>query len=82
MKAPFKLVPINGRVSHDTVQCLEQLLERAKKGEVIGVAYAAMFRQREYTVHTCGEMHKNPTFCRGAVAALSDKLSRQQWGTA
>lgn len=80
MKPPFKLVPIEGHVSHDTVTCLRALLERAEKGEVIGVAYAAMYRRREYTVHTCGEMHKNPTFCRGAVAALGDQLSRQQWG--
>jgi hypothetical protein len=80
MKARFRLVQLEGSVSHDTVQCLRSLLERAEAGEVIGVAYAAMYRRREYTVHTCGEMHKNPTFCRGAVAALSDKLSRQQWG--
>jgi hypothetical protein len=80
-KEPFKLVPIEGRVSHDTIKCLRTLLERAERGEVIGVAYAAMYRQREYSVHTCGEMHRNPTFCRGAVAALGDQLSRQQWGS-
>lgn len=73
---------LKGRVSHDTVQCLRALLKRAEAGEVIGLAYAAMYKQREYTVHTCGEMHSNPTFCRGAVAALSDQLSRQQWSAA
>jgi hypothetical protein len=82
VKQPFKLVALDGSVSHDTVKCLRALLDRAERGEVIGVAYAAMYRRREYTVHTCGEMHKNPTFCRGAVAALSDQLSRQQWGGA
>jgi hypothetical protein len=81
MKPPFRLVPIDGSVSHDTVQCLEALLEKARAGEVIGVAYAVMYRRRQYRVHSCGEMHKNPTFARGAVAALGDQLSRQQWMT-
>lgn len=80
MKAPFRLVALDAPVSHDTVQCLEALLERARRGEVLGVAYAAMYRGREFRVHTCGEMHRNPTFTRGAVAALNDQVSRQQWG--
>jgi hypothetical protein len=77
----LQLVRTEERVSADTVNCLRTLLERAEAGEVIGVAYAAMYRQREYRVHTCGEMEKNPTFARGAVAALEDKVSRRQWGS-
>jgi hypothetical protein len=67
-------------VSEETVQALDELLEKARRGEVVGVAYAAMYRQREYSVRTCGDMHTNPTYCRGAVAALGDHISRQQWG--
>ena len=67
-------------VSEETVQALEELLEKARRGEVVGVAVAAMYRKREFTVNTCGDMHRNPTFCRGAVAALADQISRQQWG--
>jgi hypothetical protein len=78
MRPPFRLITLNG-VSHDTVECLEALLKRARRGEVIGVAYAAMYRRRQYTVHTCGEAHRNPTFARGMVDALSDELSRQVW---
>lgn len=80
MKQPFRLVALDAPVSHDTVKCLEALLERAKQGDIIGIAYAVMYRRREFRVHTCGEMHRNPTFTRGAVAALNDQVSRQQWG--
>jgi hypothetical protein len=73
VSGPFLLVPYT--VSHDTVQCLKQLLQQAKKGEVIGLAYAAMLKQRAYIVNTSGEAHESPTFARGMVAALDDQLS-------
>lgn len=74
-KPPFTLYVARGGVSHDTVQCLESLLEQARAGDVIGIAYAVMHKRRRYTVHTCGEAHRNPTFSRGMVAALDDELS-------
>jgi hypothetical protein len=51
-----------------------RLLEQAKSGEVIGLAFAAMYRRRRYTVSTCGEASRNPTFARGMIAALDDEL--------
>lgn len=76
MKAPFTLVP--DTISHDTKVCLEQLNDQAD--EVIGIAYAVMFKGRNFIVNTAGEMHRNPTFARGAVAALDDELRRMVWG--
>lgn len=73
MKDPFVLVPDS--VSHDTVECLKTLLEHAKSGEIIGVAYTAMLRRRGYIANTAGEAHRNPTFTRGMVAALDDQLA-------
>lgn len=72
-RAPFILVP--DTISNDTVQALEQLLVAARKGDVIGVAFAAMLKKRGYIVNTSGEAHRNPTFTRGMVAALDDQLS-------
>jgi hypothetical protein len=72
MKPPFILVPDN--VSTDTVECLELLLKRAQRGEVIGIAYAAMLKKRAYIVNTAGQAHESPTFARGMVAALDDQL--------
>lgn len=73
MKAPFSLVP--DTVSTDTVRCLQTLLRRARAGEVIGLAYCAMLKQRLYIVNTAGVAHESPTFARGMVAALDDSLS-------
>lgn len=78
MRPPFRLIPDN--VSTDTVEALELLLDRARRGEVIGLAYAAMLRQRTYIVNTAGEAYRNPTFSRGMVAALDDQLSGRVQG--
>lgn len=75
MSSPFILV--QDTVSNDTVECLKMLLRQARNGEVIGIAYAAMLRQRSYIVNTAGEAHDSPTFTRGMVAALDDKLSER-----
>ena len=72
MKPPYILIP--DTVSHDTVECLETLLDAAKQGEIIGVAFVAQLKQRGYIVNTAGEAHRNPTFARGMVAALDDQL--------
>jgi hypothetical protein len=73
MKAPFTLIA--DTVSTDTVECLKVLLARARRGEVIGLAYCAMLKQRAYIVNTAGVAHDSPTFARGMVAALDDSLS-------
>ena len=67
-------------VSSDTVSCLRELLARAERGEVVGIAYAALQRGRRYTVDACGEADRNPTFARGMVDALSDELKSRVWG--
>jgi hypothetical protein len=73
VKPPFFLVP--DTISNDTVECLQQLLAYAKKGEVIGVGFVAVLKQRNYIANTAGEAHRNPTFTRGMVAALDDQLA-------
>jgi hypothetical protein len=75
MKPPFRLV--GDGLSHETVEVLEQLLALAQRGELIGIAFAGMVRQRHYFVNTAGEAHRNPTFARGMIAALDDELSDQ-----
>lgn len=75
MKPPFTL--ISDAVSNDTIECLQLLLRRARRGEVIGLAYCAMLKQRAYIVNTAGAAHESPTFARGMVAALDDSLSNR-----
>lgn len=74
MKPPFRLV--SRAVSHDTVRALESMLEAARGGELIGMAYAAMFRERKYLVNATGEAYRNPTFSRGMLRDLDDELGR------
>lgn len=73
MKPPYTLIP--DEVSNDTVTCLRTLLAQAKRGELLGIAYAGILRQRNYIVNTAGEAHRSPTFTRGMIAALDDELS-------
>lgn len=75
MKPPFRLVPDS--LSTDTEEALAQLLDLARRGELIGVAFAGMLRQRRYFVNTAGEAHRNPTFARGCVSALDDELGQR-----
>jgi hypothetical protein len=79
VRRPFKLSTVDP-VSRDTIECLRLLLEEAERGEVIGVAYAAMHKRRQYTVHACGEAHRNPTFSSGIVGALWFDLQLQARG--
>jgi hypothetical protein len=72
MKKPFELMPDN--ISHDTVEALKSLLEEAERGEIIGFAFAAMYKGRDFIVNTAGEAYRSPTFARGMVQALDDHL--------
>jgi hypothetical protein len=75
MKPPFVLVP--DTVSNDTIACLQTLLRQAKRGEIIGLAYAAMLNKRAYIVNSAGAAFESPTFARGMVSALDDQLSQR-----
>lgn len=72
MKRPFTLVPTEG--SDDTAACVRMLEAGVKAKRVIGLAYVVIYAQRNYEVHLCGEADRSPTFTRGAVAVLDDKL--------
>lgn len=77
--APFILV--QDAVSNDTVTALEQLLDEARRGGVIGIAYVAMLNRRGFITNSAGEAHRSPTFARGMVAALDDYLAQRIRGT-
>lgn len=75
MKPPFRLLP--DTVSTDTTQALEEMLAMARRGDLIGIAFAGILRRRGYFVNTAGEAHRNPTFARGCVSALDDELGQR-----
>ena len=73
-RQPFKLVP--AKISGDTVEALQELLKDAMTGRLIGVAFAAMYKEREYIVDAAGEAKSNPTFALGMLAVLKDSLAK------
>jgi hypothetical protein len=74
MASRFHLV--GESVSEDVVEALEDLIAQARSGQLIGIAFAAMYKRRQYIVDTAGECRRNPTFTRGMVRALDDQLAR------
>lgn len=68
----YNLIP--DAVSGETVTALEQLIERARAGEVLGIGFVAMLKRRRYIVNTAGECRADPTLTRGMVLALDDEL--------
>lgn len=75
MKPPFTLIPDS--ISHDSIEALQTLLIEAKNGDLIGLAFTAMYRKRNYVVNAAGEAHRNPTFALGMVMVLIDYLMQQ-----
>lgn len=72
MKRVFRMVP--RKASEDTLEALSMLTSEAKRGELIGIAYAAMYVSREYVVSAAGEAHRNPTFSLGMIEMLSSAM--------
>lgn len=70
---PYRL--IQEEVSHDTVEVLDALLSLAKEGQITGIAYVCTMKRQRYVTDVAGFCYKNPTYTRGMVAFLSDKLA-------
>lgn len=65
----------------EVIEDLTRLLERAKRGEFVGMTYAMMHSERRYIYSSSGEAHRNPTFAAGMVAAMHHGLMAQIHGT-
>jgi hypothetical protein len=71
----MKLVP--DTISDDTVACLRHLLSEARAGRAIGIAFVVVYKGKRYSANVAGEAKRSPTFTRGMIATLDDKLARQ-----
>ncbi len=73
---PMRLV--RRTTSHDTVRTLETFLEKARRGDVVGLAYGVVFGGKEgFEVGNVGECERNPGFARQIILELDDYLSEQ-----
>lgn len=73
-KRPTPFQASHQPASHDTIEALEQMLDEARRGRLIGMACVAMYKRREFYANATGEAFRNPTFSRGMVAVLDDYL--------
>jgi hypothetical protein len=58
----------------DTVQTLEYLLDLARRGELIGIAFVGMYKRRRIQTGTTGEASRSPVFTIGAVRVLEQSI--------
>ena len=65
---------IQSQIASDVVSACEDLLDGAKAGEITGLGVVVMLKRRRYIVDCVGEMARDPTFGRGALASLDDCL--------
>lgn len=72
MKPPFILVPAH--TPEELEDALVFMLDETRQGEMIGLAYGAMFRRRKYIVSTAGEARRSPVFALGVVNVLAAEL--------
>lgn len=77
---PFTLIKID--ISNETVEALEYLLQEARAGNLIGIAYGAALRGKDYFVDTAGEAHRNPMFGLSIASVLWRRLSDLEMGSA
>lgn len=72
----FKLVPA-ARLKQqvETVSALEELLEEAKAGRLVGLAVVMLWLPTRCTAKIVGSAWEHPTYCRGMLDNLDDQLS-------
>lgn len=69
------LTLVRETVSSETIYALEYLLQEAREGHVIGIAYVALQPGRRIQVNALGEAAKEATYTRGAIRDLDDQLA-------
>ena len=74
-RPPVTLVPRT--ISHDTVEACKTLLTRAEQGELIGLAWTAMYENRTYDDGTAGEAYDNPNWTCAMLMSLIFRLLRK-----
>jgi hypothetical protein len=72
MKPPFRIAV--EYPSEDTVQALGELLALATNGDLIGIAFVAMYKRRRIQTGTTGEAARSPVFTVGAVRVLEQAV--------
>lgn len=70
----MKLELLRDPISTETIEALEELLERARRGDAVGFVIAVQKPRGRYSVHCVGEACNHPTRSRGMCMAIDDQL--------
>ena len=68
----LKLVP--HKISSSTVNALASLTIQAERGQLIGIAFAALYKGDTFIAASCGACHDDPMRSMGMAAVLHAKL--------
>jgi hypothetical protein len=77
---PVPVTPIReaqpgpSQASKDCADELRRLLNKAERGEVVGIAIAVMSSGKSFSVDAIGNADTNPTFTLGMVEILKSEL--------
>jgi hypothetical protein len=77
---PYRLIPAPPG-QKEVGEALAQLQIAFDNGQLTGLAFVAVQRRSRYIAEVVGSCVTNPTFTRGAVWSLSDKLASMQHHT-
>lgn len=66
---------VEPKICKDTIEALEEALQKARRGELVGIALIAMHSKDLYYVDIAGLMKRCPTLGRGMTRTLDDRLA-------
>lgn len=68
---------VRDHISRDLEEAAQLLAEGIRTGQLNGLVFAASLKgTRRYFVDVAGVLARDPTLCRGIVAAIDDELQR------
>lgn len=74
-RPPFRYIGVEP--SHETVELLAELLDQARAGELIGVAFVSVRRARSFSIGYTGECRRSPAFTLGTLKVMEYDIVRQ-----
>jgi hypothetical protein len=70
-KGPALVRPL---ADQDTIKVLADLLELAKRGEIVGLAYVALHKGCGYSSDVVGSVRNSPLLARGLASTLWEQI--------
>lgn len=66
----------------DALRCLQWMIRRIERGEVVGLCFAALESDGQYFVASCGGAHRNAQTASAMASSLWYQTMKQVFGDA